>query len=297
MKKKFIYLAAGIAMIAVSCKEQGKLEVLAAAEEETYVSDIVEPPQTKRILIEELSGVKCVNCDEGATLLHQMSEENQGQLSIVTLHAGSQFTTPVKEKSKQDFRTVDGEEIVKIIGDGAKPSSAFDRQLLDDPNYKYLLDISKWANGLSRVKTMAPTTPVNIYTKSTYNTQKKTYDIEITLKYTKAVTQKQALHVFLTESDIVDVMETSAGKYDEAFVFNHVFRDAITPVIGRTFLSDVATKEPGRVYIYRTSYKIDDTDSKQSKWNEDNMSVVAFVSTFGEGDDIHVVQVQESKLK
>lgn len=296
MKKKFIYLATGIALMAASCKEQGKLEVLTAAEEETFVSDIVEAPQTKRILVEELSGVKCVNCDEGAALLHQLSEDNPELLSIVTLHAGAQFTTPIKDKSKQDFRTVDGEEIIKVIGDGAKPSSAFDRQAIGDGGYKYLLDISKWSNGLAQVKTMAPTSPVNIYTKSAFNTEKKTYDIEVTVKYTKAVTQKQALHIFLTESNIIDVMETKDKVYDDAFVFNHVFRDAITPIIGRTFLTDVATKEPGRVYIYRTSYKIDDTDPKQSKWNPDNMTVTAFVSTF-EGEDIHVVQVQDSKLK
>ena len=296
MKKKFIYLAAGVMLFAASCKEQGKLQPITLAEEESYVSDTIEVPQTKRILVEELSGVQCVNCPEGAEILEQLNVQNSGNLSIITIHSGY-LASPIAGKSIQDLTTEKGKDLRGIIGDGGKPAAAFDRLPIGASPYKYLLEgANKWANAIAQSKTMTPSTPVNLYVSSKFNSEKNTYDIEVTVKYTKAVSDKHALHIFLTESDIVDVQMFGSTDYRNDYVFNHVFRDAVTPISGRPFLTETAQKVPGQVYVYRASYKIDATDAKQKFWKPENMHVTAFVNTF-EADDIHVVQVQDAHLK
>lgn len=296
MKKKFIYLAAGVILFAASCKEQGSLKMSSLAEEESYVSDTIEVAQGKRILVEELTGVQCKNCPEGAEILEQLNTQNSGALSIVSIHTGY-LAAPLAGKSIQDFNTEKAVDLRAVIGNGAKPCAAFDRLPIGATPYKYMLEGSnKWANAVAQSKTMTPTTPLNLYVSSKFNAEKNTYDIEVRVKYTKPVSEKHALHVFVTESDIVDVQEMADGSHNAAYVFNHVFRDAVTPIGGRPFLIDKAQKPAGQTYIYRTSYKIDATDAKKKFWKPENMHITAFVNTF-ESEDIHVVQVQEAHLK
>lgn len=301
IKKTFIYTASALLLFAASCKEHGvpiDLSEGTQAEDSTYVGQ-VEAPQNKRILIEELSGVTCPNCPQGTTKLEELDAANPGQLSIITIHTGV-LTDPIEGKSKQSFQTDDGIKLRSAVWTEqgqSKPTAAFDRLLIGNGGNKYFVDgYTEWATKINTAKTLHPTTPVNLAVTSKYNESKKQYDIEVTIKYTQAVTGQQALHLFLTESKIIDVQELSASNYDMAYEFNHVFRKAITPAIGgKTFLADKATKEAGRVYIYRTALKIDDTDEKQKFWKPENMKVTAFVSNAAP-DDIHVIQVQETQL-
>ncbi len=301
IKKTFIHTASGLLLFAASCKEHGvpvDLSEGTQAEDTTYVGPI-ETAQNKRILIEELSGVICPNCPQGTEKLEELDAANPDLLSIVTIHTGV-LTDPIEGKSKQSFQTDDGIKLrSQVWGEQgqSKPTAAFDRLLIGNGGNKYFVDgYTEWANKISQAKTLHPTTPVNLAVASKYNESKKQYDIEVRVTYTQAVTGQQALHLFLTEGKIVDVQELSGSNYDMSYEFNHVFRKAITPAIGgKAFLADKATKEAGRVYIYRTALKIDDTDEKQKFWKPENMKVTAFVSNVAP-DDIHVIQVQETQL-
>jgi hypothetical protein len=301
MKKTFLYTASALLLFAASCKEHGvpiSMEDAAPAEDTTYVGP-VEAPQSKRILIEELSGVTCVNCPQGAEKLHELDAANPGLLSIVTIHTGV-FTDPITGKSKQSFQTDDGITLRQLVWgeQGGKPTAAFDRLPIGNMTNKYFVDgYSDWGSKINQAKTMHPTSPIKLAVTSKYNESKGQYDIEVTIKYTEAVTAQNALHIFLTENKIIDVQELSASNYDMEYEFNHVFRKAITPAAtGKIFLADKETKVAGTVYIYRTALKIDTSDPKQKFWTHpENMKVTAFVSNIA-NDDKRVIQVQETKL-
>lgn len=300
MKKTFIYTSAALMLFAASCKEHGvpiDLSEGGQSEDTTYVGT-VEAPQSKRILIEELSGVTCVNCPQGAEKLEELDAANPGLLSIVTIHTGV-FTDPIEGKSKQNFQTADGRTLRELVWgeQGGKPTAAFDRLPIGNQTNKYFVDgYTEWATKINDAKNMHPATPINLSVTSSYDEIKGTYEIETTVKYTEAVSTQQALHLFLIESKIIDVQELSASNYDPDYEFNHVFRRAITPAAtGKLFLTDMGIKEAGRVYVYRTSLKIDETDEAQKLWKPVNMKVVAFVANVG-SDDKRVLQVQDTKL-
>lgn len=300
MKKFSIYVAGALLMLAASCKEHVTPPSGndSQATDSTYVSSTIEPVQTKHILIEELSGVICPNCPDGTIKLDTLSAQNPGILEIVTIHTGA-LTDPIEGASKQDFRTTDGQALRELVWgeQGSKPTAAFDRRPYGNQNNTYFVNVyTNWPSIITRCKTDAPTTPVNIAIKSTYISDSDRYDIEVKVAYTAAVTGQQALSIFLTESGIVDAQEYSPEDIDTFYTFNHMFRRAITAPVGRLFLTDLTVKEAGRVYIYRTSLKIDATDDKQKLWNEDHMHLVAFV-TMSEPGDKHVLQVQSIDLK
>ncbi|WP_118973322.1 Omp28-related outer membrane protein [Taibaiella koreensis] len=299
MKKTLIGAASALLLFAASCKEHGVPINLTeeTATDTTYVG-AVETPQAKRVMIEELSGVICVNCPQGAAKLEEMSTQNPGAMTVVTVHAGN-LTDPIPGKSKQNLRTDDGENLIKQVWaeQGAKPCAAFDRLPIGNQTYKYFVaGYVDWPNKLQQAKTQHSTSPVKLSVTSAYNDAKDAYEVEATVSYTEPVTDQYALHLFLTEDGIIDAQELSATNIKDDYEFNHVFRKAITPVAtGKPFLTDVATKEAGRVYVYRTSFKIDKTDEKQKFWEPKNMKVIFFVAKMAP-DDIRIVQVQETKL-
>ncbi len=301
MKKTILYTASALLLFAVSCKENGvpiNMEEATLAEDSTYVGAI-ETPQAKRILIEELSGVACLNCPQGADKLEELDAANPGQLSIISIHTGI-YSDAIKDKSKQNFQTDDGIILRKQVWaeEASKPAAAFDRLPIGSGTNKYFVEgYPDWSAKINQIKAMHPTTPVNLSLTSKYNEKKDQYDIEVTIKYTQAVTAQQALHIFLSEDKIVDVQQLSAITFDMNYEFNHVFRKAITmATTGKIFLADQETKVAGTVYIYRTSLKIDTSDPKQKFWTHpENMKVTAFVANIA-NDDKRVIQVQETKL-
>ncbi|WP_118973323.1 Omp28-related outer membrane protein [Taibaiella koreensis] len=296
MKKTFITAASIGLLFFASCKEHGVPISLseATATDSTYVG-AVETPQAKRVMMEELTGVICPNCPQGAIKLEEMLAQNPEAITVVSVHAGN-LTDPIPGKSKQDFRTEDGENMIKQVWaeQGPKPCVAFDRLLIGD---KYFVaGYVSWPGKLIDARNSFGTSPVKLSVTSEYNDTKGEYEIGVTVKYTEAVSEQHALHLFLTEDKIIDVQELSATNIKEDYEFNHVFRKAITPVvIGKPFLTDMATKEAGRVYVYHTSFKIDETDERQKLWKPENMKVILFV-TQTRPDNKRIVQVQETKL-
>lgn len=293
-------MASALMLLAASCKEHVapiNTDDGTPAAETTYV-EAVAAPQNKRILIEELSGVFCTNCPEGAEKLEDMAAQNPDLFSLVTIHTGD-FTAPIPNESAQDFRTEDGDAIRTVIygnEQGSKPTAAFDRLAIGNSGNKYFVNgYNSWPAALQQAKSMHPGTPVNIDVKSVFNDEKNQYDIEVTLKYTEDVTEKQALHIFLTESGIVDAQELSGNVVKHDYVFNHTFRKALTPASsGKVILPDLDKKEAGRVYIYRTFAKIEPPARQQ--WVPANMKVVVFVSAAA-ANDKRVVHVQETHLQ
>jgi hypothetical protein len=269
----------------------------------TYITT-PEQAQSKMILIEELTGVECVNCPQGAAKLEELNAQNGNALVTVSLHAGS-LTNPIDKDgfvSAQNFQTDDGIQLLNTIfnGQGNKPSIAVNRLPLGSATNKYFVEnyYQNWSPAIDQAKTTDAVVPVNVYVNSTFNTGKNQYDIEAKVVYNQAMTGQQALNIFLTENDIIDVQETAnpdtpiIGNY----TFKHVFRKALTPVSGKIILSGQNEKEAGRVYIYRLALKIDPDDARQQFWKPENMHVVAFVSA-ADAPDIHVYQAAEHPLE
>jgi thiol-disulfide isomerase/thioredoxin len=300
MKKTMIYGAAFAALFAVSCKEHvvpidgGDNQ----SEDTTYVSATVEQAEPKNFLMEELSGVRCPNCPEGAERLEELAKLNEDRIKIVTIHFGY-LAVPITSgthRSDQDLRSDNGTDVVKRIfaEQGSLPCAATDRLygVGNESNKYFISGSNNWANAIAHMKTTNATTPINMKVTSVFNTDKSRYDITVTLHYTKPVTGSNVLNIFITENKIKEAFMYS----DTPIVYNHVMRKSLTSFDGKIILDKFPAKEAGRVYTYRTSLTIDASDPNQSKWKPENMKIVAFVSAMN-AEDKHVFQVQEIDLK
>ncbi len=287
-----------------SCKEKlvsGNTQLKGS--DTTYITSL-EASQEKKILVEEMSGVKCNNCPDGMEQLngYNASELYNDKLIIVGIHAGG-YTAPIKvtgHESKYDFRTDEGAQIVGgVLGEPAgKPAAGFDRLPLgtSTPAPGNILDDKlKWAAMLATAAE-TKTTPVNISIVPKYVAEEGAYDVLVKVSFTQPVSEKLNLNVYLTENGIVDVQEFPS-EYKNDYVHNHVFRTCLTSFNGQEILPALDTKEAGRVFEQHFILKIDPTNAKQKDWKPENMELVAFVNKAGDVYNKTVLQTAVAHLE
>src|SRR5690606_3107185 len=216
---------------------------------------------------------------------------------IASIHVGT-FAWFLEGKSTQDLVVPGSDQLLELVlgGDPGKPCSAFDR--LDFKNDKKFLmtNPNLWSNYLTNSRDTSSTAPVNIDINSVFNEAEDNFNIAVTLTYTQPVIGSQSLNIYIVENDIIDAMVYSPSIVDLNYNFKHVLRAYLTPPSGKVILNDLATKEKGRVYEYRTNFKIDPTVHQQSFWKPENMKIIAFVNQ-NEAYSKRVFQVQEVSLK
>lgn len=285
-----------------SCKEQpvGVDFGEGKKSDTTYIAT-VEPVQDKNYYIEEFSGVRCVNCPQGAAKLEELSNmpANKDRLKIVTIHAAS-FTSPDYTKgSKQDLSSEQAKRLMDLVygGDMSKPQASIDRLNLFNGTNPLIGPRSEWENKLNTAKSTYPTTPVNIHISSTYDQGTNAYNIKVKLAYTANVTEPQYLSILLIEDSIVD---NQIDPFLENYTYRHVYRQMLTPINGTPILDTIPTKVPGRVYETNYSFKLDLSDGNEfrhNKWNLDNVHIVAFVHNATSGENKRVYHAEDAHLK
>lgn len=299
--KKILFIPAFIALLA-SCKEVPVMYDQSERGADTTYMAPVEAKQTKLFLVEEPSGVSCVNCPSGTELLKTLNStgEFKDRLAVVSIHSGS-WTDPITKpgyESIQDFRTEEGLQILNGIfgGDPGKPCAGFDRLPLAITGVLSgtILDFKgNWEKMLAKAKEINNEADANIHI-DTRTIDANTYEITVKVAYTNTISTKQALTVYITENKIIDFQEFPS-KFD-SYEFNHLFRKVVTPWNGLAILQDYPTIEAGRVFEQKLIFKIDPTDAKQSFWKPENMEVVAFVHNI-EATDKRVLQTAVKHLK
>lgn len=249
----------------------------AAIEDTTYISSNVPMAQPRRIIIEEVTGVRCPNCPAAQLEAKNISNNNPGRVSIITLHPLNKLnvlTTPFdpargdKHDSKFDFRTQAAAQIFEMVGIsnvlpvGNVCRIKFPGELSANTDYQ------KWSAYASQE--LAKPTPLNIEVKA--NNVGDEVEVNVTVTFTQALSDSNYLSIAILESDMEDVQESRDQNgntvYVEEYMHNHVLRAMMTGYFGDLLKG---TYVPGRVFI--KTYRL----KRGADWNPANLEVVAFV--------------------
>lgn len=292
MKNLSLLVLAGCLFVMNSCKEKGpKIDFggTAKAVDTTYVAT-VEAAAAKKVLVEEFTGASCTNCPAATKALEGIVAlpENIGKVIVIAMHINNPSAifgpTPI---SKYDFRTQKGTDLCNLVypGIGSIPIAGIDRTPY---NGNTLIDRPKWATVIDARKAMA--SPANISMETSYDAATKTATVKVKVAYTTAVSAKQYLTLAVTEDSIIDAQEFPSLDIDTAYVFKHTLRDYLTPLSGSEILTNLTTKEAGRVYVRTFSFVVN------SAWKPEHCEYVAILHN-NTGSDKDVLQVEEKKLK
>jgi len=274
-------------LVLYSCEEKGVVIDFddSIKEDTTYVTT-PETAQAKTVLIEEFTGVSCPPCPGGHDAVKAIKVQHTNRIVVIANHIlNFPQADPIKNLSKQDFRTQDATDIGNAIYQGISqmPLAGIDRTPVTG---QMLLTRTLWANAVNeRINKLSY---LNINMTSVYDPALKEATVKVKIAFTQAVSKKLCLHIAVIEDSIIDAQKNQL-TIDTFYTHNYVLRDVISPLNGIPFLDDISTKEAGRVYERTVKFNLNDL------WNVGKCKVVAYVSV-NEAPKVEVLQSAWMKL-
>jgi len=233
----------------------------------------------RKVLAEELTGVRCPNCPDGTSTLVSLSDQLGDNLVIVSIHAAPGYDNPYAE-SLYDFRTGDGKAMANFIGAASfYPTAAINRRLVQ-PEPEPYLPRAVWSGIISEELAKPPV--VGLFMESEFDAVNRQLDIEVTIAPEATLYGEHRLTVLITQDSIVDYQKKGLEKIPD-YVHRHVLRDILTQPTGNVIEEALS---PAAAVTKNFSITL------PAEWNEKHCSVVAFVH-HGTTPDKEVLQVEE----
>jgi len=166
----------------------------------TYVATNIPQAQHKAVLIEDITGVRCVNCPQAAAKAKEIvTEKTEDSVVVMALYINQlpQFTTPWEDNPllNTDFAT----NIVDFFGiPSGLPSGYVDRAVFAPQTVRFYT-YTGWKNLVNQ--RLKLTSPVNIDIKPTVTARK--LNVKVKLQYTSAVNSNHKYSLFILEDSIV----------------------------------------------------------------------------------------------
>lgn len=279
MKRHLFILFIGAALLSASCYEIPP--VINPYDGEPVDTSINIEDQERQVLIEEFTGVRCVQCPAGSAEIETLLAIHGERLVAVSIHAGD-FSPPFPQ-SLFDFRTPEGDGLINLLGPPISyPSAVVDRRLFEGEN-DLILGRNDWAGFIEQEKAVPPRVKIGL--KATFNETNRNLDLEVKLYPQELISDPDVrISVMLTESKITDYQDTPNGKIAD-YLHKHVLRDMLTSYLGDVISETLA---PGAVVTKNYSFTV------PSGWKEEDMKAVAFVHLEGAVKD--VLQAAETSV-
>lgn len=287
MHMRTIILISICSVLLFGCKEEdhgilNQKNAPATLKDTTYIVLDNIPSVYKKILIEDITGVRCVNCPKAAEESVRLKNKYGDTIVPMAIYIKSLPIYSDPWAGNADLRTDAAEEIANAIGmPVGLPGGYIDR-------FKFgsnaALVINQWENSY---KQRRGTSPV-IITLSFENLANNKIILRTKLTYTEDKSnESHKLALYIIENGIIGKQSTNEpGKspYIEDYEFNHVLRGSIGNALGSR-LGEPLVK--GR--IFEKDFEFD--------WNKDwvinSCSLVAVVL---DESDNSVIQVEEIPL-
>lgn len=241
------------------------------AEDERFI--YVEPAEVaKRVLIEDFTGQRCVNCVTGAATIEQIMETyGEENVIAVGLYGGALGSEPLGGPPYP--LTIEESEWYYAhwgIEGSPQPMAMIDRGAI-------ISNIADWPAAVrDRIQMQAP-----VLLEASCNYDAASRQVEITVYADGVSAISGQLQVWLTEDGIVSKQSIPGQReMDEDYVHNHVFRATVNAPMG-----DAVTVGVGERVTHTFTYTL------KEDWVADNMSVVTFIY-----DDSGVLQAAKAPI-
>lgn len=251
----------------------------------------ITPCQTNRVvLVEEFTGVSCVNCPIGTEKLEQLTNQNPGKIIAVGIHAGY-FANPSSSNNYTDLRCEDGKNLEgQYLGPvSGYPAATINRKMFTGEG-ALPIDLTKWSGYIGSEKCNRPIADITV--SSVYNENDSmatiTANVIPTTYFKDAVPEDLAITIMITESNIIGYQLTPSGA-NQNYVHKHVLRDVITA----DYQGDVLINKGN---VITAQQKVVSDYKVPAGWNPDNCHVVAFIHYKSDGNK-SVQQAVETHLK
>lgn len=258
------------------------LLLLNSCDDRSAVIPPLRPPETgaRKVVIEEFTGVRCVNCPDGSAEIENLKALYGDNLIAVSIHAGS-FAKPYP--NQDEYAIQQGRDILSFLGDPVGyPAAVVNRKVFPDNGGDIQTGKNQWAGYLSAESQINPSINVNL--SKVYDAATRKLEVAVSLAPIKDITGSTALSVMITENNIVGKQLTPTGLVDN-YKHKHMLRAMLTnyggdPITESLTVGQLITKN----FVY----------TLPANFVAENCEIVAFVSRVGTNKEI--LQADEIKL-
>ncbi len=256
----------------ISCCLLITLSIISCKEDYIIVGKAAEIKSERVVLIEDFTGVKCVNCPNATREIKAMMSRYPNNVVAVAYHTevnGTPITHPEEFKSKYNFLTEEAEILEERMGKFlGKPAVGLNRKVFDLFE-GYILTYFSVLGNLEQELRSLPKAKITINNTYDFNTRKLIANITI-----DPVTQSKGefrIHALVSESNIIDSQE-DGQVYVKEYEHNHVFRKMLSDIAGDPI---GLTLTPGSQIKRTYEFNLPPEDGW---WVAKNCQVVAFIS-------------------
>ena len=207
--------------------------------------------QMKNVLIEDITGVSCVNCPAAADRAKSIQKDNPGRVVVVGLYTTlfPSLSDPVY-LGDRDLRTKEAGDIHSILYDGNPlPAGGVNRKKFDVTSGINQRQIFWTGTSNMEFKLLAD---ANI-TASLAWVNDSTVDLNAEIFYNQTLEHPVYFTVMLIENGITATQKKLSTPPDGEYVHNHILRKMYTPYFGKLLQEEAnlgtQTDVKWRVYL------------------------------------------------
>ena len=225
--------------------------------------------QDRRVLIEEFTGVHCVQCPQGSLEIQNLKSIHGDRLIAVSIHAGS-LASPYSQ-SQYDFRTDEGEELLNFLGiPEGFPTGVINRKLFPGQSDLQLETAAIWAGHIATELDVDAIVTLDI--ENDWDMDSRVLKVSISGGAIERIAEEIKLTVMITEDKIIDTQIVPGDGIIDDYEHNHVLRKTITAFDGDKIADSLNEGE-----FYMREY----TFTMPEAWKAEDCNVIAFIHLAG----------------
>ena len=272
--KRYIFFLFFVSILFFSCEENMPV-----------IPDGPDVTSDRKVLVEEFTGVQCVNCPTGSLELENLLSLYGDNLIVVSIHAGD-FAPPYPQ-NQYDFRTTEADNLINYLGNPpAYPSAVINRKDFDAGFYILQYPLSKWAGFIDQE--LETNAKIGVTITKDYNPTTRELKVQVTGLAAETLSGDLRLTIMITESNIVDAQETPGAGLILDYNHKHVFRTTMTSFDGDSFATQLNAGDN-----YDESYSMILPDD----WKAAECEVIAIVSLVQGDENKEVLQAAQEHVE
>lgn len=239
-----------------------------------YHPAIAEGDDTRYILLEDYTGMRCTGCPEAADEIVKLKETFGERLITVSIHAGW-FARPI---GPYDLRCEAGNEYNDYFKITSNPKGVINRSTY---NGEKVHEKEKWPGILDLQPAKSP---VSIRLTPTFSESSNEFTVNIALQNRSEKADSYSLIMWLIEDNVITPQESLSGRITE-YNQRHVLRGALNGTWGEDITLPVTKEE--EINLQKGAYLL------PAAYKKEDCSVVVLLCN---KESREVIQVSESHL-
>lgn len=286
--KSFKALLIAIPLVLLFFSSCDKIKTPYATSKHGNITDTVMDWDTvvpvKRVLLEDYTGHKCVNCPEAAVIAHSLEDSYHGKLIVMAVHAGYQ-ALPGTGNYAADFRSEAGEAWNVDFGiNSINPQGMIDRKEFDGTR---VLSKDVWSNDAALEVNEAPV--LIMIASNTYDSTNRTVDLVVYSHFIRSFAGSCNITVCVVEDSLISSQKNNNPNVGTTpDILNYVFKDVLRETVNGTY-GEVLTGSADLQLTYKGRFSI----PLNLAWAAKNCWIFAYVS---KTDTKEIIQVIKQKV-